>query len=113
MKEVVIVDGVRTAIGRHGGGLASIHPDDLLAHTYRAWVERSGIDPAEFDDVYAGCGNQAGEDNRDVARISALLAGLPGDVARMSALLAGLPGGVVHIGASQHCAWVSVWEPQP
>ena len=77
MKEVVIIDGVRTAIGRYGGGLASIRPDDLLAHTYRALVERSGIDPAELDDVYAGCGNQAGEDNRDVARMSALLAGFP------------------------------------
>ncbi len=77
MKEVVIIDGVRTPIGKHGGALASVRPDDLLACTYRALMERTGVDPALLDDVYAGCGNQAGEDNRDVARMSALLAGFP------------------------------------
>lgn len=75
--EVVIVDGVRTPIGKYGGGLASVRPDDLLAVTYRALMERTGVDPALLDDVYAGCGNQAGEDNRDVARMSSLLAGFP------------------------------------
>ena len=77
MKEVVIIDGVRTPIGRHGGVLAGVRPDDLLAYTYQALMARTGIDPALLDDVYAGCGNQAGEDNRDVARMSVLLAGFP------------------------------------
>ncbi|MFQ6023580.1 MAG: thiolase family protein [Acidiferrobacterales bacterium] len=77
MKEVMIIDGVRTPIGKHGGGLASVRPDDLLACTYKALMERIGVDPALLDDVYAGCGNQAGEDNRDVARMSVLLAGFP------------------------------------
>ncbi len=75
--EVIIVDGVRTAIGRHGGCLAGVRPDDLLGHTYRALMARTGIDPELLDDVYAGCGNQAGEDSRDVARMAALLAGFP------------------------------------
>jgi acetyl-CoA acetyltransferase len=75
--EVVIIDGVRTPIGRHGGVLAGVRPDDLLAYTYQALMARTGIDPALLDDVYAGCGNQAGEDNRDVARMSVLLAGFP------------------------------------
>ncbi len=78
--EVVIVDGVRTAIGKYGGALAGVRPDDLLAHAYRALVERTGLDPALLDDCYAGCGNQAGEDNRDVARMAALLAGFPVEV---------------------------------
>ncbi len=77
MKEVVIIDGVRTPIGRNGGALAGVRPDDLLAYTYQALMARTGIDPALLDDVYAGCGNQAGEDNRDVARMSVLLAGFP------------------------------------
>ena len=77
MKEVVIVDGVRSPIGSYGGGLASVRPDDLLAAVYQALMARTGVDPALLDDVYAGCGNQAGEDNRDVARMSVLLAGFP------------------------------------
>jgi acetyl-CoA acetyltransferase family protein len=77
VKEVVIIDGVRTPIGRHGGALAAVRPDDLLAYTYQALMARTGIDPVLLDDVYAGCGNQAGEDNRDVARMSVLLAGFP------------------------------------
>jgi len=80
LTEVVIIDGVRTPIGRHGGGLSSVRPDDLLATTYRALVDRAEVDPAMIDDVYAGCGNQAGEDNRDVARMSVLLAGFPVEV---------------------------------
>ena len=80
MTEVVIIDGVRTPIGRFGGGLSTVRPDDLLAHTYGALVERTGIDPAAIEDVYAGCGNQAGEDNRDVARMAVLLAGFPKEV---------------------------------
>jgi len=80
MREVVIVDAVRSAIGRHNGALSSVRPDDLLADVLRALVQRSGIDPALIEDVYAGCGNQAGEDNRDVARMAALLAGFPVEV---------------------------------
>lgn len=80
MREVVIIDGVRSAIGKYGGGLSKIRPDDLLADVYKGLVDRTGIDPALLDDVYAGCGNQAGEDNRDVARMSVLLAGFPIEV---------------------------------
>ncbi|MBT7332705.1 acetyl-CoA C-acyltransferase, partial [Candidatus Woesearchaeota archaeon] len=81
MRNVVIVDGVRSPIGKFGGGLSSVRPDDLLADVYRALMERTGVDAALLDDVYAGCGNQAGEDNRDVARMSLLLAGFPVEVA--------------------------------
>ena len=80
MTEAVIIDGVRTPIGKMGGTLASVRPDDLLAETYKALIERTGIDPALLTEVYAGCGNQGGEDNRDVARMSVLLAGLPKEV---------------------------------
>lgn len=80
MREVVIVGGVRTPIGKFGGALAGIRPDDLLAHTYRALMQNTGVNPALLDDVYAGCGNQAGEDNRDVARMAVLLAGFPVEV---------------------------------
>ncbi len=80
MREAVIIDGVRTPIGKFGGRLSGVRPDDLLAYTYRALVERTAIDPAMLDDVYAGCGNQAGEDNRDVARMAVLLAGFPVEV---------------------------------
>jgi acetyl-CoA acetyltransferase family protein len=77
MNEAVIVAALRTPIGRYGGALAGVRPDDLLALTFKALVERTGIDPKLIDDVHAGCGNQAGEDNRDVARMAALLAGFP------------------------------------
>ena len=80
MKEVVIVEAVRSAVGRYGGGLSSVRPDDLLAYVYQSLMERAGVDPALLDDVYAGCGNQAGEDNRDVARMAVLLAGFPVEV---------------------------------
>ncbi len=71
---------VRTPIGRYGGALAMVRPDDLAALVIRAIVERSGIDPAAIEDVYFGAANQAGEDNRNVARMAALLAGLPDSV---------------------------------
>ncbi len=80
MAQVVIVDAVRSAIGRHNGGLSSVRPDDLLAEVLRGLLARTGLDPALVEDVYAGCGNQAGEDNRDVARMAALLAGFPVEV---------------------------------
>jgi len=76
-RRAAIVSAVRTPFGRYGGGLSSIRPDDLAAHVIRIAVERAGIDPATIDDVYLGAANQAGEDNRNVARMAALLAGLP------------------------------------
>jgi acetyl-CoA acetyltransferase family protein len=80
MREVVIIDAVRSPVGRHSGALSSVRTDDLLAEVFKALIARVGIDPALIEDVYAGCGNQAGEDNRDVARMSALLAGFPVEV---------------------------------
>lgn len=77
MAEAWIVDGVRTPIGRHGGALASVRPDDLAAVAIKALVQRTGIDPESIDDVLFGCINQAGEDNRNIARMALLLAGLP------------------------------------
>lgn len=79
--EAVIIDAIRTPIGALGGVLASVRPDDLAAHVIRCIVERNGLDPALVEEVYFGCANQAGEDNRNVARMAALLAGLPVDVA--------------------------------
>ncbi len=73
----VLVDAVRTPIGRHGGGLASVRPDDLAAGVLQALLRRTGLDPASVDDVIVGCTNQAGEDNRNVARMALLRAGLP------------------------------------
>ena len=78
MKACYIIDAVRTPIGRYGGKLSTIRPDDLLAHVIKALVQRNtGIDVNMIEDVIAGAANQAGEDNRDVARMAALLAGLP------------------------------------
>ncbi len=77
MSEALIVDAVRTPFGRHGGGLAPVRPDDLAAHVLRVLLERTGVPAAEIEDVVLGCGNQAGEDNRNVARMAALLAGFP------------------------------------
>ena len=81
MSRAVVLSAVRTPVGRYGGGLAGVRPDDLAALAVAAAVERSGVDPAEIEDVYLGCANQAGEDNRNVARMAALLAGLPDSVA--------------------------------
>ena len=77
----VIIDAIRTPIGNLGGALASVRPDDLAAHVIRALLERTRIDPQLVEEVYLGCANQAGEDNRDIARMAALLAGLPLDTA--------------------------------
>src|SRR5512136_559203 len=81
MSNVVIVQAVRTPVGRHGGALASVRPDDLAALAISEVVKRAGIDPAIIEEVYLGCANQAGEDNRNVARMALLLAGLPHHVA--------------------------------
>lgn len=80
MRRVVVVDAVRTAVGRYGGALSSVRADDLAALVIRALVARTKIDPALIDDVYLGDANQAGEDNRNVARMAVLLAGLPESV---------------------------------
>lgn len=77
MSETWLIDAVRTPIGRHGGELSSVRPDDLAAHVISSLVGRTGIDPEVIDDVILGCTNQAGEDNRNVARMALLLAGLP------------------------------------
>jgi len=78
MKTVYVIDAIRTAVGRYGGALSSVRPDDLLADVIEALIKRNGkIDVAEIEDVIAGDANQAGEDNRNVARMAALLAGLP------------------------------------
>jgi 3-oxoadipyl-CoA thiolase len=80
LQDVVIVEALRTPIGKHAGALKDVRPDDLAAHVIRAAVERSGVDPGRVDDVFWGAANQAGEDNRNVARMAALLAGLPVEV---------------------------------
>jgi len=80
LREAWIIEAVRTPIGRYGGALAGVRPDDLAALVIRAVVDRSGIDPALIEDVILGCANQAGEDNRNVARMALLLAGLPVEV---------------------------------
>lgn len=78
MKEVFVIDAVRTPVGKYGGSLSSVRPDDLLAHVIKALITRNpSIDVNDIEDVIAGAANQAGEDNRDVARMAVLLAGLP------------------------------------
>ncbi|MEX2103059.1 MAG: beta-ketoacyl synthase N-terminal-like domain-containing protein, partial [Gaiellaceae bacterium] len=81
MSEAVILSAVRTPVGRFGGALAGVRPDDLAAVAIAAAVERAGVPAAEIEDVYFGAANQAGEDNRNVARMAALLAGLSQEVA--------------------------------
>ena len=76
-REVVVIDAVRTPIGRYGGALSSVRPDDLAAVVVKAIVERTGVDAERVDDVFFGAANQSGEDNRNVARMAVLLAGLP------------------------------------
>jgi 3-oxoadipyl-CoA thiolase len=80
VSEALIIDALRTPMGGYRGGLSGIRPDDLAAHVISAAVERTGLDPSRVDDVYMGAANQSGEDNRDVARMGALLAGLPVDI---------------------------------
>ncbi|MET0396388.1 MAG: acetyl-CoA C-acyltransferase [Longimicrobiaceae bacterium] len=81
MTDAYIIDACRTPVGRYGGALASVRPDDLAAIVVKALVERTGVEPAAVDDVIFGCANQAGEDNRNVARMAWLLAGMPVSVA--------------------------------
>jgi 3-oxoadipyl-CoA thiolase len=82
--EAVVIAAVRTPIGRYGGALSDVRPDDLAAIVLREAVERAGVDPADIEDVYLGCANQAGEDNRNVARMASLLAGFPVEVPGMT-----------------------------
>lgn len=84
MPEAVIIDAVRTPIGALGGVLASVRPDDLAAHILKALVDRTRIDAAIVEEVYLGCANQAGEDNRNIARMATLLAGFPVEVAAVT-----------------------------
>src|SRR4051795_4297318 len=81
LREAWIVSAVRTPVGRYGGALARVRPDDLAAIAIKAAVERAAVDANDIDDVILGAANQAGEDNRNVARMSALLSGLPIEVA--------------------------------
>src|SRR6187431_3493790 len=81
MAEAVVLSAVRTPIGRYGGALSDVRPDDLAALVIKEAVARAGVSPAEIEDVYFGAANQAGEDNRNVARMAVLLAGLPQSVA--------------------------------
>jgi 3-oxoadipyl-CoA thiolase len=76
-RDPLIIDAVRTPVGRHGGALAAVRPDDLLAVAIKALLQRTGIPVEQIEDVVMGCTNQAGEDNRNVARMSSLLAGIP------------------------------------
>src|SRR5512146_3334736 len=80
MREAWIIDAVRTPIGRHGGALSGVRADDLAAGVIRTLLARTGVSPHAIEDVILGCANQAGEDNRNVARMAALLAGLPAEV---------------------------------
>jgi acetyl-CoA acetyltransferase family protein len=80
MRDAYIIEAVRTPIGRHGGGLAVVRPDDLAAIVIEGLLARTAIDPSTIDDVIFGCTNQAGEDNRNVARMALLRAGLPVEV---------------------------------
>jgi len=80
-RDPVIIDAVRTPVGRHGGALASMRPDDLWAIAIQALVERTGVPTDRVEDVIAGCANGTGEDNRNVGRMGGLLAGLPVEVA--------------------------------
>src|SRR2546425_7298262 len=84
MPEAVIVEAVRTPMGRHNGALKDVRPDDLAALVVREVVRRAGVNPALVEEVYLGCANQAGEDNRNVARMAALLAGFPVSVAGLT-----------------------------
>ncbi|HVG74097.1 MAG TPA: acetyl-CoA C-acyltransferase, partial [Thermoleophilaceae bacterium] len=80
MPEAVILDALRTPIGRYAGVLSPVRPDDLAARVLAAAVERNELDASTIDEVYMGCTNQAGEDNRNVARMASLIAGLPEEV---------------------------------
>ena len=102
--EAVIAGYVRTPIGRYAGALASVRPDTLAAHVIRVLLERTGVDPRDVEDVIIGCGNQAGEDNRNVARMALLLAGVPVEVPGQTVnRLCG--SGLQAVNAAAHAIW--------
>ena len=103
MSEAVIIDAIRTPIGALGGILASVRPDDLAAHVIKGIIERNKLDASLVDEVYFGCANQAGEDNRNIARMAALLAGLPVEVAGDGAGLHGPPPVRLRTPGSRQC----------
>jgi len=105
MPDAVIIDALRTPIGSLGGSLAAIRPDDLAAHVLAALIQRNPIDPQTIEEVYLGCANQAGEDNRDIARMAALLAGLPLDVGgvTLNRLCASGLNAVIQAARAIHC----------
>src|SRR5262245_9769033 len=84
MENAVIIESVRTPIGRHGGVLKDVRPDDLAALVLQEVVRRAGIEPRLIEEIYLGCANQAGEDNRNVARMATLLAGFPVEIAAVT-----------------------------
>ncbi len=104
MSRAVVLSAVRTPVGRYGGGLAAVRPDDLAALAVEAAVERAGVPPDEIEDVWLGCANQAGEDNRNVARFAALLAGLPDSVAGVTVNRLCASGLAAVVGASHAVA---------
>jgi len=104
VKEAWIIDAVRTPIGRHGGALASVRPDDLGAIVLKALVDRTGVPASEVEDIYMGCANQSGEDNRNVARMSAILAGFPLETGGCTVnRLCG--SGLEAVAAAARCIW--------
>jgi acetyl-CoA C-acetyltransferase len=108
-REAVIVDAVRTPIGRYGGALRDVRPDDLAATVIQALVRRTNLDPSSIEDVILGCANQAGEDNRNVARMAVLLAGLPVGVAGQTVnRLCG--SGLQAVVAAAHAIWAGEGE---
>ncbi|MDR7556332.1 MAG: 3-oxoadipyl-CoA thiolase [Armatimonadota bacterium] len=108
-RDAVIVDAVRTPIGRYGGVLRDVRPDDLAATVIQALVRRSNLDPSSIEDVILGCANQAGEDNRNVARMAVLLAGLPVSVAGQTVnRLCG--SGLQAVVAAAHAIWAGEGE---
>src|SRR5437762_4711611 len=110
VSRAVVLSGVRTPIGRYGGALSGERPDDLAGLVIAEAVARAGVDANEIEDVYFGCANQAGEDNRNVARMGALLAGLPQSVAGVTVnrLCA---SGLTAVAAACHAAMAGAGDP--
>ena len=104
----MILSAVRTPVGRYGGGLSGVRPDDLAGLAIAAAVERAGVPPDEIEDAFIGCANQAGEDNRNVARMAVLLAGLPDSVAGVTVnrlCASGLAAIVARVSCSRRRRW--------
>src|SRR5438128_11108291 len=104
VSRAVVLEGIRTPIGRYGGALSGVRPDDLAGLVIREVVERAGVPAEEIEDVWFGCANQAGEDNRNVARMAVLLAGLPQSVAGVTVNRLCASGLAAVVGACQAVA---------